>query len=113
MKKFLLILLAVTAALFVLSNVGPMILLVASLALAYYAVKKFILADGVAEKVIWGFIILIGLSISLANVPALIAVAAVAILYYAYKAYKAEKEETILDMEEPGPRFNSKSEYYL
>lgn len=93
MKKFLMFLLVVTAAILVLGNLGPMILLVASLALAYYAGKKFFLTDVLAEKILWGFLVLIGLSITLSNVPALMGVAAAVILYYAYKAWKEEKEE--------------------
>lgn len=110
MKKFMLFLLAVTAAILVLSNLGPMIPLAGSLALTYYAVKKFILTDGLTEKILWGFVILIGLSISLANVPAFIGAAAVVIFYYAYKAWKEDKAAKVFDMDEP---CYSKSEFRL
>ncbi|WP_077623555.1 hypothetical protein [Sediminibacillus massiliensis] len=93
MKKILLILLAATAVIITLANLGPMILLAVSLVISYFAVKKFILADSFTYKVLWGFVILIGLSISLANLPALIGVASFIVLYYTYKKWKKDKQD--------------------
>ncbi len=70
-----------------------MIMLAISLVIAYVAVKKFILAVSVTEKVLWGFVVLIGLSLSLANIPAFIGVAAFILLYYVYKKWKKDKED--------------------
>ncbi|SDM49510.1 hypothetical protein [Sediminibacillus halophilus] len=94
MKTFLLLLLGVTAVILILANLGPMILLAVSLVVSYYAVKKFVLAVTVGQKVLWAIAILIGLSISLANLPALIGVAAFVVLYYTYKMWKKDKHES-------------------
>ncbi|MCT2538213.1 flagellar basal body rod protein [Aquibacillus koreensis] len=93
MKTFLLVALAVVAGIIILANLGPMILLAVSIIVSYYAVKKFILTDSVVEKILWGFVILIGISLSLSNVPALIGVASFVILYYAYKKWKEDRKE--------------------
>jgi lia operon protein LiaI len=91
MKTFLLICLGVIAGITVLVNIGPMIMLAISIAIAYYGVRKFILADATSSKVLWAIVILIGASISLSNIPALIGVVAFVVLYYTYKKWKQEK----------------------
>ena len=97
MKTFLLLLLGIIAGIIILANLGPMILLVISLVVSYYAVKKFILANSVAEKVLWAVVILIGVSISVSNIPALIGVVAFVVLYYTYKTYQQDKNKRIDD----------------
>ncbi|MBM7570551.1 flagellar basal body rod protein [Aquibacillus albus] len=97
MKTFLLILLAIVAGIIILANLGPMIILLVSLLVSYYAIKKFILANTAMEKVLWGFAILLGIAISLSNVPALIGVASFVVLYYAYKKWKSEKDQKYLE----------------
>ncbi|MGN8645856.1 lmo0954 family membrane protein [Gracilibacillus sp. HCP3S3_G5_1] len=92
MKTFLLISLAVIASIVLLANLGPMILLLISVVIAYYGVKQFILAETTGQKVGWGIVILIGVSMSLSNIPALIGVVALVVLYYSYKKYQEEKE---------------------
>ncbi len=97
MKTLLLLLLGITAVIIFLANLGPMIVLAISVVISYYAVKKFILADTVGKKVLWGFVILIGLAISLSNIPALIGVASFVVLYYTYKTWKKDKQDTYVD----------------
>ncbi|MFC4402788.1 flagellar basal body rod protein [Gracilibacillus xinjiangensis] len=92
MKTFLLICLTVIAGIMFLANVGPMIMLAISITIAYYGVKKFILAETTGAKVWWAIVILIGVSISLSNIPAMIGVVALVVLYYTYKKWKQEKE---------------------
>ncbi|MRH44059.1 flagellar basal body rod protein [Aquibacillus halophilus] len=99
MKTFLLLLLGATAAIIILANLGPMIILAVSLFITYYAVKKFILADSVVEKALWGFAILIVASMSLSNIPAFIGIASLVVLYYTYKKWKKDKQERYLDNE--------------
>ncbi|WP_226036209.1 lmo0954 family membrane protein [Aquibacillus saliphilus] len=99
MKTFLLFLLALVAVIIMLANLGPMILLLISLIISYYAIKKFILTDSFVEKVLWGFVILIGLSISISNIPALIGVASFVVLYYTYKKWKKDKQDRYLEQE--------------
>ncbi|QGH36431.1 flagellar basal body rod protein [Gracilibacillus salitolerans] len=92
LKTFLLISLAIIASIILLANLGPMIMLLISVVVAYYGVKQFILANTAGKKVGWGIVILIGVSMSLSNIPALIGVVALVVLYYSYKKYQEEKE---------------------
>ncbi|WP_194287468.1 lmo0954 family membrane protein, partial [Gracilibacillus oryzae] len=64
-----------------------------SVIIAYYGVKKFILADTTGGKVFWAIVVLIGVSMSLSNIPALIGVVALVVLYYTYKKWKQEKQD--------------------
>ena len=93
MKTFLLVSLAIIASIILLANIGPLIILLISVALAYYGIKKFILSETTGQKVGWGIVILIGVSISLSNIPALIGLVALVVLYYTYKKWQQEKEE--------------------
>lgn len=93
MKTFLLICLAVIASIILLSNLGPLIMLVISVALAYYGIRKFILSETTGQKVGWGIVILIGVSMSLSNIPALIGIVALAVLYYTYKQWQQDKDK--------------------
>ncbi|QDP41338.1 lmo0954 family membrane protein [Radiobacillus deserti] len=100
MKTFLLAVLAIVAAILIVSNIGPMILLTISLLVSYYAIKKFVLTSSVTEKILWGFVILIGISLSLANIPAFIGVVAFVVLYYTYKKWKKDKDEKLFAKDE-------------
>ncbi len=97
MKTFLLICLAVIASIIILANLGPMIMLLSSVAIAYYGVRKFVVADTTGKKVGWGIVILIGVSMSLSNIPALIGVVALVVLYYSYKKWQQEKNNYYKD----------------
>ncbi|WP_058308780.1 lmo0954 family membrane protein [Gracilibacillus massiliensis] len=97
MKTFLLICLAVIASITLLANLGPMIMLLISVAIAYYGVRKFVVADTTGKKVGWGIVILIGVSMSLSNIPALIGVVALVVLYYTYKKWQQEKNNYYKD----------------
>ena len=101
MKTFFIISLAIIAGIILLANLGPMIMLAISLIVAYYGIKRFILAETTGSKIGWAIVILIGVSISLSNIPALIGIVAVIVLYYAYKKYQEEKqmEQQALDWE--------------
>ncbi|MDX8045089.1 flagellar basal body rod protein [Gracilibacillus sp. S3-1-1] len=92
MKTFLLVSLAVIASIILLANLGPMIMLVISVVIAYYGVKRFILADTTGAKVGWAIVVLIGVSMSLSNIPALIGIVALVVLYYSFKKYQEEKK---------------------
>ncbi|WP_066188267.1 MULTISPECIES: lmo0954 family membrane protein [Gracilibacillus] len=92
MKTFLIVSLAIIAGIVLLTNLGSIIMLAISVLIAYYGVKKFILADTTGSKVGWAIVVLIGVSMSLSNIPALIGIAALVVLYYAYKKYQEEKQ---------------------
>jgi len=92
MKKFLLMMAAIIAAIVLISNVGSLIFFVISIALAYYGIRKFIMAETTGMKFWWVIVILIGFSMSLSNIPALIALAALVALYYIYKNWNEEEK---------------------
>lgn len=97
MKKTLLIIGAIIAGIVLLSNVGSLIFFALSIALAYYGVRKFIIAETTGMKFWWIIVILIGFSMSLSNIPALIAVGALVALYYIYKNWKEEEQSSYKD----------------
>ena len=92
MKKFFLIMAAIIAAIVLISNVGSLIFFVISIALAYYGIRKFIMAETTGMKFWWVIFILIGFSMSLSNIPALIALVALVALYYIYKNWNEEEK---------------------
>lgn len=83
---------AIIAAIVLISNVGSLIFFVISIALAYYGIRKFIMAETTGMKFWWVIVILIGFSMSLSNIPALIALAALVALYYIYKNWNEEEK---------------------
>ncbi|MDY0405192.1 flagellar basal body rod protein [Virgibacillus sp. 179-BFC.A HS] len=95
MKKFLLFLAALTAAIVLLVNIGPMILLAVGLGLLYLVFKQFVKSNSTAGKVGWFIAGLIVLSIALANVYAVIGFAAAYVLYVLVKKWK--KTDNIID----------------
>lgn len=97
MKKTILIIGAIIAGIVLLSNVGSLIFFAISIALAYYGIRKFIMAETTGMKFWWIIVILIGFSMSLSNIPALIAVGALVALYYIYKNWKEEEESPYKD----------------
>jgi len=97
MKKTLLIIGAIIAGIVLLSNVGSLIFFALSIALAYYGVRKFIIAETTGMKFWWIIVILIGFSMSLSNIPALIAVGALVALYYIFKNWKEEEQSSYKD----------------
>ncbi|MCL1632030.1 flagellar basal body rod protein [Sporolactobacillus sp. CPB3-1] len=91
MKKFALFLLGALSLIVLLSHVGPMIGLVISLAVLYFAFKKFSRAESAGGKILWGAIGIIALCFSIGNVPAIIGIAALAGLYFVYKTWNSDK----------------------
>ncbi|WP_147803489.1 flagellar basal body rod protein [Alkalicoccus halolimnae] len=88
--KFLLFLGIIVAVILVLSNLGPMILFAVGAWLLYVSYKQFVKAESTAAKVIWAVIGVIVLSLTLANVTAIIGVLALYFLYVLYRSYKSE-----------------------
>ncbi|CQR46089.1 hypothetical protein BN1058_00336 [Paraliobacillus sp. PM-2] len=97
MKTILFILVGGLAAIVLLVALGPMILLGISLAITYYAVRRFILSDSTGGKIGWAIVGLISLSISLSNTAAFVGAIALIILYYTYKSWKESKKQTYED----------------
>ncbi|MFT8364118.1 MAG: flagellar basal body rod protein [Sporolactobacillus sp.] len=87
MKKFLLILLGLLCLIVLLVHVGPMIGLAISLAILYFAFRKFIRASRTGYKILWAIIGLIALTISLGNIPSLIGILALVGLIFVWHSW--------------------------
>ncbi|HLR54601.1 MAG TPA: flagellar basal body rod protein [Pseudogracilibacillus sp.] len=92
MRKFLLFLAGLTAAILFLVHLGPMILLGVSIWLVYLVFKQFIKAETTLAKVGWVVLGLFILSIGISNIYAVIGIAAVALLYYIIKHWDQESD---------------------
>lgn len=110
MKKFGLLLVGGIAALFIISHLGPIIGLVISLGLAYYALKRFLKTDSTGAKIAWGIFGFIALMASASNVPAIVGLAAAYILYLVYKKWNSSKT-TIITKESNDPFVNFEKQW--
>ncbi|MDY0395979.1 flagellar basal body rod protein [Virgibacillus halophilus] len=95
MKKFLFFVGALTAGLVLLFNIGPMILLVAGVGLLYIVFKQFMKSESTAGKIGWFIVGLVVLSVTLANVYAVVGFVAAYVLYVLIKKWK--KTDNIID----------------
>lgn len=91
MKKFGLLLIGGIAALVLISNLGPMVGLVVSLAILYYVFKQFLKTDSMGLKIALGILGVFLLLTAASNVPAIIGIAAAYILYVVYKKWNSSK----------------------
>ncbi len=108
MKKFGLLLIGIIAAFVLLANVGPVVGLLISLVILYYAFKGFVKAETTASKVFWAIFGLIALAVSVSNVPAVIGVVAAYVLYVVYKKWN---QSEIVHKEESDPFTNFEKEW--
>lgn len=88
MKKFLLFTGGLIAFFVLLANIGPMVILGLSVWLLYIVFKKFMQSESTIRKAGWFLVGLLVLSISIANIYALLGVAALYALYLIYKHWK-------------------------
>jgi|SRR5699024_4555128 len=93
MRKFLLFLAGLIAAIIVIANLGPMVLLGASLWLTYLVFKQFMKATSTGAKVGWVILGLIILSVGISNAYAVIGIAAGIVLYLVYKHWNEEPKK--------------------
>ncbi|WP_102346361.1 lmo0954 family membrane protein [Bacillus sp. Marseille-P3661] len=91
MKKILLFIAGLITFMILLANLGPMILLGASVWLLYVIFKQFIKTTSIFKKVCWVILGLFVLSITFSNIYAVIGVAAAYVLYLIYKEWKVKK----------------------
>ncbi|MCH1624274.1 flagellar basal body rod protein [Fredinandcohnia quinoae] len=105
MKKFGLFIVGGIAALVLLSQVGPMVGLIISLAILYFAYKQFTKSDSTGGKILWGIVGLIALSASISNVPAILGIVAAYILYVVYKKWNREKTTVVTESSDPFTNF--------
>ncbi|MED4403470.1 flagellar basal body rod protein [Metabacillus fastidiosus] len=108
MKKAGLLILGVVAVAILLSNLAPMLSLVISLIVMYYAYKGFLKTNSTFNKVVLAVIAVIALFASISNLPAIIGLVAVYALYVVYKNWN--KSKNILK-EESDPFTNFEKEW--
>lgn len=94
MKKFALFVLGAVSLIILLTQIGPLLGLIISLAVLWFAFKKFVRSETAGSRVLWAVIGIIALCFSIGNVPAIIGIIALAALYYVYKAWKNDKADT-------------------
>lgn len=93
MKKMILFILGTVCLIVLLTQIGPMIGLLVSLAILYFAFKKFVRASSNGSKFLWALIGLIALCFSIGNIPSLIGLAALAGFYYAIHTWKKSTDD--------------------
>lgn len=104
MKKFGLLLIGGIAALVLISNLGPMVGLVVSLAILYYVFKQFLKTDSMGLKIALGILGVFLLLTAASNVPAIIGIAAAYILYIVYKKWNSSKS-VVKESDDPFQNF--------
>ncbi|MBO8177890.1 MAG: flagellar basal body rod protein [Bacillus sp. (in: Bacteria)] len=90
MKKIALFTLGIILACIILAHLGPMIGLLISSIIFYYAFKKCLKAEKTSVKILLGTIAVIALIASLSNIPAVIGLLALVGLYYIHKNWKKQ-----------------------
>ncbi|HLQ71237.1 MAG TPA: flagellar basal body rod protein [Bacillota bacterium] len=88
MKNFLFFTVALLALLVFLFNLGPLIILGASIWLLYIIFKQFMKSDTTSGRIGWVVLGLLVLSIGLSNVFAIAGIVAAIVLYMLYKHWK-------------------------
>lgn len=104
MKKFGLLLIGGTAAIVLITNLGPMVGLAVSLAILYYVFKQFLKTDSFGLKVGLGILGFFLLMTAASNVPAILGIAAAYILYVVYKKWNDSKS-VIKESDDPFQNF--------
>ncbi|MEK4970872.1 flagellar basal body rod protein [Niallia circulans] len=94
MKKFGLFLIGAAASIILLSQIGPILGLVISAVILYFAFKQYTKATSTSGKLGWGIAGVIMLIITASNLPAIIGLAAAYVLYLVYK--KWNNKQTII-----------------
>lgn len=105
MKKALVILGILIAAIVFLANLAPLIALAITIAITYFAYKGFIKAESQGAKIFWGIVGVIALISSISNLPALIGIAALYILYVLYKSWKKDDSDFTSKDDDPFKNF--------
>jgi lia operon protein LiaI len=106
MKKFGLLVAGGIAAIVLFSNLGPMVGLVVTLAIAYFALKGFLKAQTTMKKFLWGALGIIMLCVAISNVPSIIGLVAAYVLYVVYKKWNESKVD-IVEKNDPFTNFEN------
>ena len=91
MKKFGLLVVGGIAAIILLANVGPLVGMLISLVIMYYAFKGYMKSSSTGSKLLWTIFGLIGLISAISNAPAILGIVAAYILYVVYKKLTNEE----------------------
>lgn len=105
MKKFLTFILMIVLVITALANLGPMVGLVITLAILYFAFKQFLKSTSILGKLFWGIVGLFALAAGLGNFSAIIGILAIGLLYVVYKDWKKQKAEEELSSNDPFTNF--------
>ena len=97
MKKFGLVLLGITAGIIALVNLGSLLALALSAAIAYAGFHYFRKSEATIAKLFWGGVLLIGLITAVSNVPAFIGIIAIIGVLYVWHKWKGEPEDKIIE----------------
>lgn len=101
MKHFLLFIGALIALFVLLANLGPLILLLITIWLAYLVFKQFMKSESTIAKIGWVLLGLVIISIGLPNMYAVIGLAAAFVLYIIYKKWKEDPVENVTESSDP------------
>lgn len=92
MRKFLLFLGGLVAAIILIANIAPMVLLAVCVWLLYLVFKQFMKSGNTAAKIAWVIVGLIIASIGISNSYAVIGIGAAFVLYLIMKNWKKESD---------------------
>lgn len=106
MRKFLLFLAGLAAAILIIANLGPMILLGVSIWLIYLIFKQFTKAGTTIAKIGWVILGLIIVSIGISNFYAVIGIGAGFVLYLVYKHWNEEDNPSTFNDSSTDPFIN-------
>lgn len=105
MKHFLLFIAGLIAALVLIANLGPLVLLGISLWLLYLIFKQFMKTDSTFAKICWVILGLAILSVSISNLYAVLGIAAAFVLYLVYKNWNSKGDSVTSKTSDPFVNF--------
>ncbi|MGG0645088.1 ABC transporter permease [Sporosarcina gallistercoris] len=88
MKKFLLAVFGIIAAIVAVVNIGSILALAISAAAAMCGWHYFRKSDSTIGRILWGILLLVGVLTGISNIPAFIGLLAAAGAYYAWRKWK-------------------------
>ncbi|MFD1927398.1 ABC transporter permease [Sporosarcina siberiensis] len=96
MKKFGLVLLGIIAGIVALANLGSLLALVISVAIAYAGFHYFRKSTSTFPKLFWGVVLLIGILTAISNIPAFIGIIALIGMLYVWNKWKGVKNPSVI-----------------
>jgi len=104
-KKIGLLIIGAVAAVTLFANLGSLVVFAVSLAILYYAWKRWMKADTTMKKLLWIAVGIIAFAASASNAPALIAVVAAYVLYVVYQKWNETKQMKPKESDDPFAHF--------